>query len=147
MAQKQEGGNVMTAYTITCAVIPEREDDGLSDKFLVVAPDDRIIWMTKARPGHSPDLSPEGRKKAVAQAGLTSMAGKLKREEADKGDILALTDNQIDCRERNMGSCSRYPQLIEKKTVDHPEGAVETSDEEDVCPGVLECWMLESEVD
>ncbi|MFA6002392.1 MAG: hypothetical protein WC828_09845 [Thermoleophilia bacterium] len=137
----------MTAYTITCAVIPEREDDGLSAKFLVVAPDDRIIWMATSRPGYSPDLSPEGRKKAVAQAGLTSMAGKLNRQESDKGDILALTDNQIDCRERNMGACNRYPQLIERSAGDHPEGAVETNDEEDVCPGVLECWMLESEVD
>ena len=137
----------MTAYTITCAVIPEREDDGRSAKFLVVAPEDRIVWITSTRPEHSQDLSPEGRKKAVAQAGLVSMAGKLKRQESDDGDILELTDNQIDCRDRNLGSCNRYPKMIERNGNECPEGAVETPDDEDCCPGVLECWMLEEEVD
>ena len=137
----------MTAYRITCAVIPEREDDGRSAKFLVVAPEDRIVWVTSTRPENAADLSPEGRKKAVAQAGLVSMAGKLKRQDTKSGDILELTDNQIDCRDRNFGACNRYPKLIEKKGNDCPEGAIETSEDDDCCSGVLECWMLEEEVD
>lgn len=135
----------MTAYKITCTVIPEREDDALSAKFLVVAPEDRIVWIATARPGHSPDLSAEGRKRAVAQAGLQSLIGKLRRQEAMDGDILSLSDKQIDCRDRNLGKCSRYPQVTQVAE-DCPEGAVEAL--EDECyPGVLECWMLEEEVD
>ena len=136
----------MTAYKITCTVIPEREDDALSAKFLVVAPEDRIIWIANSRPGQIPDLSSEGRKRAVAQAGLQSLLGKLHRQEAMDGDILALSDKQIDCRDRNLGKCSRYPQVT-KLAEDCPEGAFETNDEDDCYPGVLECWMLEEEVD
>lgn len=137
----------MTAYKITCTVIPEREDDAISAKFLIVAPEDRIVWIATASPRHSPDLSAEGRKRAVAQAGLQSLLGKLRRQEAEDGDILSLTDRQIDCRDRNLGKCSRYPQVTVQATGDCPEGAVETREEDDCYPGVLECWMLEEEVD
>ncbi len=138
----------MSAYKITCAVIPERDDDGLSAKFLVVAPDDKIIWVATARRGQIPDLSPEERKKAVAQAGLKSLLGKLKRQEQAEemnGDILKLTDRQIDCRDRNLGKCGRYPHSTQTEC-DCPEGAVESINE-DCYPGVLECWMLEEEMD
>ncbi|MHB8792188.1 MAG: hypothetical protein ACYC6O_02445 [Thermoleophilia bacterium] len=135
----------MTAYKITCTVIPEREDDALSAKFLVVAPEDRIVWIATARPGHSPDLSAEGRKRAIAQAGLQSLLGKLRRQEVGDGDILSLSDKQIDCRDRNLGKCSRYPQVTHI-VEDCLEGAVEAL-EDDCYPGVLECWMLEEEVD
>ncbi len=136
----------MTAYKITCTVIPEREDDAVSAKFLVVAPEDRIVWIANARPGYSPDLSAEGRKRAVAQAGLQSLLGKLRRQEVVDGDILSLSDRQIDCRDRNLGKCSRYPQVT-TVAEDCLEGAYETSEEDDCYPGVLECWMLEEEVD
>ncbi len=135
----------MTAYKITCTVIPEHEDDAISSKFLVVAPEDRIVWIATARPGYSPDLSPEGRKRAVTQAGIQSQLSKLRNQESVDGDILALSDRQIDCRDRNLGKCSRYPQVT--KATDCPEGAVEADDDEDCSPGVLECWMLEEEVD
>jgi len=138
----------MTAYKITCTVIPEREDDALSAKFLVVAPEDRIIWIATARPGHPPDLSAEERKRSVAQAGLQSLIGKLRRQEAMDGDILSLSDKQIDCRDRNLGKCSRYPQITHAAE-NCPEGAVEAVEavEDDCYPGVLECWMLEEEMD
>jgi hypothetical protein len=136
----------MTAYKISCTVIPEREDDALSAKFLVVAPEDRIVWIASSRPEQASDLSVEGRKRSVAQAGLQSLLGKLRRQEAMDGDILSLSDRQIDCRDRNLGKCSRYPQMT-KAADDCQEGAVEARDEEDCYPGVLECWMLEEEVD
>jgi hypothetical protein len=135
----------MTAFKITCTVIPEYEDDSLSAKFLVVAPEDRIVWIATAKPGQIPDLSPAERKRAVAQAGLKSLLGKLRREEAKDGDILELTDEQIDCRDRNLGRCSRFPHSTAASR-DCPEGAVVVS-EEDCYPGVLECWMLEEEMD
>jgi len=144
----QEEVTVVSAYKITCAVIPEREDDGLSAKFLVIAPEDKIVWVATARPGQVPDLSPEGRKLAVAQAGLKSLLGKLNRQEQAEeldGDILELTDKQIDCRDRNLGKCGRYPHSTQKEC-DCPDGAIESADEE-CFPGVLECWMLEEEVD
>ena len=135
----------MTAFKISCTVIPERENDTMSAKFLVVAPEDRIVWIATSGPGQTPDLSPEGRKRAVAQAGLKSLLGKLKREEATDGDILELSDDQIDCRDRNLGKCSRYPRST--AIICHrPEGAVEA--EKDECyPGVLECWLLEEGMD
>ena len=137
----------MSAYRITCTVIPEREDDARSTRFLVVAPEDRIVWITTSRKGNNPDFSTEGRKRAVAQAGLQSLLGKFKRQEENGGDILSLSDKQIDCRDRNLGKCCRYPQLT-KSSCSCPEGAVEASDDEADCfPGVLECWMLEEEVD
>ena len=136
----------MTAYMITCTVIPEREDDTLSAKFLVVAPEDRIVWVATATPGQLPDLSPEERKRAIAQAGLRSLLGKLEREEEIDGDILALTDRQIDCRDRNLGKCSRYPVSTRVQATACPEGAYEAT-EDDCFPGVLECWLLEEEVD
>jgi hypothetical protein len=140
------GRHVMTAYKITCTVIPEREDDTMSAKFLVVAPEDRIVWVATTTPGQIPDLSPEERKRAVAQAGLKSLLGKLRREEIMDGDILALTDRQIDCRDRNLGKCSRYPLSTRVQPTTCAEGAVELK-EDDCYPGVLECWMLEEEVD
>jgi len=136
----------MTAYKISCTVIPEREDDALSAKFLVVAPEDRIVWIASSRPGQTSDLSTEGRKRAVAQAGLQSLLGKLRRQEVIDGDILSLSDRQIDCRDRNLGRCSRYPQVTQPVR-DCPEGGIEVADEDDCYPGVLECWMLEEEVD
>lgn len=139
----------MSAYKITCAVIPEKEDDGLSSKFLVVAPDDKIVWVTTTKPGQIHSLGPEERKRAVAQAGLKSLLGKLRQEEErtdeDSCDILELTDEQIDCRDRNSGKCERYPRST-RREYDCPEGAVET-EEEECHPGVLECWMLEEEMD
>lgn len=139
----------MSAHQIICAVIPEREDDGLSAKFLVVAPEDRIVWIATTRPGQVPDHSPESRKKAVTQAGLHSLIDKLKRQDNtsdESGDILELTDMQIDCRDRNQGKCSRFP-LSTRIKHDCQEGAVETDNLEDCYPGVLECWMLEEDMD
>ena len=135
----------MTAFKISCTVIPERENDTMSAKFLVVAPEDRIVWIATSGPGQTPDFSPEGRKRAVAQAGLKSLLGKLKHEEPADGDILELSDDQIDCRDRNLGKCSRYPRST--AIICHrPEGAVAA--EEDECyPGVLECWLLEEGMD
>lgn len=70
----------MTAHKMICAVIPEREDDATSDKFLVVAPEDRIVWVTTTHPDRKPDLSPEERKRAVTQAGIQSLIGKMSQE-------------------------------------------------------------------
>ena len=135
----------MTAYKIACTVIPEREHDTRSAKFLVVAPEDRIVWVAQTVPGKIPDLSPQERQRAVAEAGLKSLMAKLRREEVKDGDILSLTDSQIDCRDRNLGRCSRYP-VSTKARSDCPEGACEVP--EDECyAGVLECWLLEEEVD
>ena len=135
----------MTAFKITCTVIPEQQDDALAAKFLVVAPEDKIVWVASAKPGEIPNLGPEESKRAVAQAGLKSLLGKLQREEASYGDILELSDSQIDCRGRNQGKCIRFP-LTTSGKCDCPEGALEISD--DIChPGVLECWMLEEDMD
>lgn len=80
----------MTAYKIISAVIPERVDDSLSDRYLVVAPEDRIVWVTTDKPQ---DLSPEGRKQAVHDAGLMSLLSKIKREEnAVESDCCEITD-------------------------------------------------------
>lgn len=68
----------MAAYKIISAVIPERVDDSSSDRYLVVAPEDRIVWVTTDTPQ---DLSPEGRKQAVHEAGLMSLLNRLKKEE------------------------------------------------------------------
>ncbi len=137
----------MTAYKVTCAVIPEREDDAVSSKFLVVAPEDRIVWVAITKPGSRPDLSPEERKKAVTQAGIQSLSRKMKQEEQAEyeADILELTDKQIDCRERNNGRCERYPKSASGE--DGDAGAAAEDDREECFPGVLECWMLEDEVD
>ena len=135
----------MTAFKISCTVIPKKEHDTLSAKFLVVAPEDRIVWIATSAPGQAPDLSPEGRKRAVAQAGLKSLLGKLRREEATDGDILELSDEQINCRDRNLGKCSRYPHST-AVTCTRPEGA-EQAENDECFPGVLECWLLEEGVD
>lgn len=68
----------MSAYKIISAVIPERVDDSTSDRYLVVAPEDKIVWVATDEPQ---DLTPEGRKRAVHQAGLLSLLNRLKREE------------------------------------------------------------------
>lgn len=68
----------MAAYKIISAVIRERVDDSSSDRYLVVAPEDKIVWVTTDGPQ---DLSPEGRKRAVQHAGLMSLVNKIKREE------------------------------------------------------------------
>lgn len=70
----------MTAHKMICAVIPEREDDAVADKFLVVAPEDRIVWVTTTQPNRRPDFSPEERKRAVTQAGIQSMINKMSQE-------------------------------------------------------------------
>jgi hypothetical protein len=139
----------MSAREITSAVIREFEDDGHSAKYLVVAPEERIVWVTTTRDGERPDLSPEERKRAVTQAGIRSLLSKLKREEQaarDEADILDLSDEQIDCRDRNGGRCSRYPRSVNHGT-DQPDGASESGDDEECRPGVLECWMLEDDMD
>lgn len=76
----------MTAHKVICAVIPEREDDAISDKFLVVAPEDRIVWVTTARPDRKPDLSPEERKRAITQAGIQSLINKMNQEQEGQYD-------------------------------------------------------------
>ncbi|MHB0915794.1 MAG: hypothetical protein ACYC5A_09125 [Thermoleophilia bacterium] len=68
----------MAAYKIISAVIPERVDDSSSDRYLVVAPQDKIVWIATDKPT---DLSPQGRKQAVHDAGLMSLLSKIKREE------------------------------------------------------------------
>lgn len=143
------GRNIVTAHKVTCAVIPEREDDAVSSKFLVVAPEDRIVWVTTTRPGNKPDLSSEERKKAITQAGIQSLSRKMTEEELSaeqEADILELTDEQIDCRDRNNGHCEKYPRSA-KCDCDHANNPDESTDKDDCYPGVLECWMLEDEVD
>jgi hypothetical protein len=78
----------MTAYPIVSAVIPEREDDTLSDKFLVVAPEDRIVWVATTKPGQIPDLSPEERLRTVLSAKVKSLLGKLERDEDGNLDLI-----------------------------------------------------------
>lgn len=78
----------MTAYSIVSAVIPEREDDALSDKFLVVAPEDRIVWVATTKPGQIPNLSPEERKRAVLNAKVKSLLGKLEKDEFGNIDLV-----------------------------------------------------------
>lgn len=68
----------MAAYKIISAVIPERVDDSASDRYLVVAPQDKIVWVATDKPT---DLSPQGRMQAVHDAGLMSLLSKIKREE------------------------------------------------------------------
>lgn len=68
----------MAAYKIISAVIPERVDDSSSDRYLVVAPQDKIVWVATDKPT---DLSPQGRMQAVHDAGLMSLLSKIKREE------------------------------------------------------------------
>lgn len=82
----------MTAHKVICAVIPEKEDDAVSSKYLVVAPEDRIVWVTTTRPGNKPDLSPEGRKKAVTQAGINSLLLKMKQEQAHDAEMEEFPD-------------------------------------------------------
>jgi hypothetical protein len=60
------------------AVIPEQVDDSPSKRYLVVAPEDRIVWIATSEPQ---DMSPEGRKQAVYQAKIFSLLNKIKREE------------------------------------------------------------------
>lgn len=146
LASTRKMESLMTAFKITCTVIPEQQNDSLWAKFLVVAPDDRIVWVASAKPGEVSALGPEERGRAVAQAGLKSLLGKLEREEAKDGDILELSDNQIDCRDRNLGKCSRFPSTTAAKCGGCSEGASAVG--EDSCyPGVLECWLLEEEMD
>lgn len=78
----------MTAYSIVNAVIPEHEDDGHSNKFLVVAPQDRIIWVATTRKGQIPDLSPEERKRSVLNAKVKSLLGKLENDEFGNIDLI-----------------------------------------------------------
>jgi hypothetical protein len=85
----------MTAYPIINAVIPERQDDGHSDKFLVVAPEDRIVWVATTRPGQIPDLSAEERKRSVLNAKVKSLLGKLERDEFGNFDLV-LDEEDID---------------------------------------------------
>lgn len=78
----------MTAYPITSAVIPEREDDTSFDKFLVVAPEDRIVWVATTKPGQIPNLSAEERKRAVLNAKVKSLLGKLESDEYGNLDLV-----------------------------------------------------------
>jgi hypothetical protein len=68
----------LSAYKIISAVIPERVDDSPTDRYLIVAPEDRIVWVSTNKPQ---DLSPESRKRAMQQAEIFNLLGKLKREE------------------------------------------------------------------
>lgn len=97
----------MSAYKIVSAVIPEREDDTLSSKFLVVAPEDRIVWVATTAPGRLPDLSPAERKRAVANAEVKSLIGKLIRQEMLEGNRMQFSDIKAefkpDCHDCNPG--------------------------------------------
>ncbi|MBE0429932.1 MAG: hypothetical protein IBX61_08705 [Thermoleophilia bacterium] len=84
----------MTAYSIISAVIPEREDDAFSDKFLVVAPEDRIVWVATTVPGQIPNLSAESRKNAVLSAKVKSLLGKMERDEL--GNLDLVLEEEID---------------------------------------------------
>lgn len=103
----------MSAYEIVSAVIPERVDDALSPKYLVVVPEDRIVWVATPAPGRLPDLSPEGRKRAVTNAEVKSLLGKLGRQHAQELDMMALAcirgdmqcacdPDALDCWERDI---------------------------------------------
>ncbi len=136
----------MSGRAIVCAVIPEKADDERREKYLVVAPEDRIVWV--AAPGDETDsvTISEERKQAVTRANIASLTMKLEREQqelsAEEADILDISDEQLDCRERNEGICERYPRLA---------GACDAEGSElcdDECrENVLECWLLEEEVD
>lgn len=78
----------MTAYPIISAVIPEKENDTMFDKFLVVAPEDRIVWVATTKPGQIPNLSSEERKRAVLNAKVKSLLGKLERDEFGNLDLV-----------------------------------------------------------
>lgn len=78
----------MTAYSIVSAVIPEKEDDALFDKFLVVAPEDRIVWVATTKPGQIPNLSAEERKRTVLNAKVKSLLGKLEKDEFGNLDLV-----------------------------------------------------------
>jgi hypothetical protein len=82
----------MTAYSIVSAVIPEREDDALCDKFLVVAPEDRIVWVATTRAGQIPNLSAEERKRSVLNAKVKSLLGKLENDEFGNLDLVLEED-------------------------------------------------------
>lgn len=82
----------MTAYSIVSAVIPERQDDTHSNRFLVVAPEDRIVWVATTKAGQIPNLSPEERKRAVLNAKVKSLLGKLERDEFGNIDIVMEED-------------------------------------------------------
>ncbi len=138
----------MSARQITCAVIRGKEDDGRTAKYLIVVPEDRIVWVATTGEGKTPDLSPEGRKRSATLAGIKSLTNKLNREQESgrqEADILDISDQQIDCRDRHQGKCTRYPHTTQAEP-EHPEGA-SAADEEECHPGVLECWMLEDEID
>lgn len=78
----------MTAYPIISAVIPEKEDDALFNKFLVVAPEDRIVWVATTKPGQIPNLSAEERKRTVLNAKVKSLLGKLEKDEYGNLDLI-----------------------------------------------------------
>jgi hypothetical protein len=140
----------MAGKAIICAVIPEREDDSTSDKYLVVAPEDRIIWVAHPETDRERQLIGECRKRAITEAKIKSLIAKFEQEECssnEEGDILELSDEQLDCRDRNSGKCERFPRSTHGKC-DRPEGAMESEGTDDGCfTGVLACWMLEDEVD
>lgn len=69
----------MSAHGVDSAVIREQDDDARFPRFLVVIPRDRIVWVTSGAPAQAPDLTPEGRKRSVMNAGVRSMSGKLVR--------------------------------------------------------------------
>lgn len=105
----------MSAYKIISAVIPERDDDALSLKYLVVAPEDRIVWVATAASGRMPDLSPEERKRAVTNAGVKSLVGKLGRQYFTEEGILALAG----LREEIQCNGDPYdPDCWERETID-----------------------------
>jgi hypothetical protein len=124
------GRFVLSAYKIINAVIPERVDDSPTDRYLIVAPEDRIIWVTTSEPE---DLTPEGRKNAVHQAGLFSLLNKLKNEEN-----AVESEDLVDTNEYNEGLTEG--DFSEILGMDSNE---EYDDSEDDTIEAIESWELE----
>ncbi len=134
----------MTAFEITCTVIPEKQDDTRLERFVIIAPEDGMIWVAAWKSAGVSSPGSEKQKGAVARTAPGATDTDLEAEKPAGGDILELSDRQLDCRSRNLGRCAGYPISV-AVTCDSPEGAVEVED--DCHFNVLECWMLEEAID
>ncbi len=135
----------MAAFQITCTVIPELQDDEQLARFVIIAPEDRMVWVAAWKPAANNGPGRKNSGNTVAGIGPGGPDSGLKAQDGADCDILRLSDGQLDCRSRNLGKCTGHPvSVVASNSL--PEGAVEIG-EDDCFLNVLECWMLEEAMD
>ncbi len=133
----------MTAFGITCTVIPQMQDDTWLERFLIIAPEDKMVWVAAWKLRSATDSTRQEQRGAIAGTSAGTPFGGLNTEDTGGGDILKLSDRQLDCRSRNLGRCRDFP-ASSAASCDCRGFEIQ---EDDCFSDVIECWLLEEAAD